>query len=66
MKKIILSISLLFITGYTFSQGLILDEGKYKKLEQWRTYHFIFHIFVALEQLIILEAKDSFQPAIER
>ena len=35
MKKIILSISLLFITGYTFSQGLILDEGKYKKLEQW-------------------------------
>jgi len=24
--------------------------------EDWRTYHFIFHIFVALEQLIILEA----------
>ena len=41
-------------------------EGCNAPREDWRTYHFIFHIFVALEQLIILEAKDSFQPAIER
>ena len=35
-----------------------LSEKYYhNKSEQWRTYHFIFHIFVALEQIIILESK---------
>jgi hypothetical protein len=27
--------------------------------DHWRTYHFIFHIFVAIEQIIILEAIAS-------
>ena len=35
MKNIILTISLLCITGSTFSQGLILNAEKYKKLDQW-------------------------------
>lgn len=35
MKKIILTFSLIAITGLTYSQGLILDAAKYKNIDQW-------------------------------
>ena len=35
------------------------EKSYHNEYDHWRTYHFIFHLFVALEQIIILDAVYS-------